>query len=286
MKKLIIIALLLEAGFLYNLNAQVLNVGNNEQLYDQWCWAGCSKTILDYYGFPTEQCEVAEFVRTNATFHNFGSIDCCVNGSGGCNYWNYNYGASGSIQEILINFGGIQNSGINTSLSLAQITTEITNNRLFVIRWGWSAGGGHFIVGHGINGSNIYFMNPWYGEGLHIATYNSVKSGIDNTSTSIHTWTHTNVITSNMLGVNEIESKNTVLYPNPLASQATLATNVSLNNANVIIYNSIGQKVKEISNISEQEITINRDNLSDGLYYIVLLQGNDVIAKEKLIIAK
>lgn len=281
MKKLLIIILLIQAGFV---NAQVLNVDNNEQLYDQWCWAGCSKTILNYYGYEAEQCEIAEFVRQTATFHNFGTTDCCVNGNAGCNYWNYNWGSSGSIQEILINFGGIENSGAGY-LTLVQITTEIQSNRLFVIRWGWSAGGGHFLVGHGISGSNIYFMNPWFGEGLHIATYNSVRSGTDTTSSSIHTWTHTNLITTNM-GVNEVDAKIVKLYPNPLSSEGTLSTNVALDNAVLVIYNSIGQKVKEINNISEQTISITRDNLSDGLYYVVLSQGHEIIATEKLVVAK
>lgn len=287
MKKLIIITLLIQVSFLNSLNAQILAVENNEQIYDQWCWAGCSKTILDYYGYTTQQCEIAEFVRTNATFHNFGSVNCCVNGSGGCNYWNYGYGFAGSIEDILIAFGNIQNSGVASSLTLAQITTELQNNRLFVIRWGWSNGGGHFVVGHGISGSNIYFMNPWYGEGLHIATYNSVKSGVDTTSSATHTWTHTNVITSDMLGVNEVVTNEITLYPNPLTSdEATLSTNVPLDNATLTIYNSIGQKVKEKLNIVNQSITINRDNLSNGLYYVVLSQGNTMIANKKLIIAR
>ena len=63
------------------------------------------------------------------------------------------------------------------------------NNRLFIIRWGWTSGGGHFLVGHGISGENIYYMNPWYGEGKKVATYEWVKSDPS------HTWTHTNLCT-------------------------------------------------------------------------------------------
>src|SRR6185312_3878272 len=164
MKKLLT-TLTLCSCFVFLGTAQVLNVGNNEQEYNEWCWAGSSKTILDYYGFTQQQCDIAEYTRQTATFNNFGSVPCCTDATQGCNYWNYNYGSAGSIQDILVHFGNKQNTGVATSLTMAEITTEIQNNHLFVIRWGWSTGGGHFIVGHGISGNNIYFMNPWFGEG-------------------------------------------------------------------------------------------------------------------------
>jgi len=154
MKKLLLFSAL-QTFLFFSVIAQVLNVNNNEQLYNQWCWAASSKTVLDYYGFVNQQCDIAEWVRTTATFHNYGSVNCCTDATQGCNYWNYNYGSEGSIQDILIHFGNLQNTGVANALTLTEITTEIQNNRLFVIRWGWSTGGGHFIVGHGISGNNI-----------------------------------------------------------------------------------------------------------------------------------
>jgi len=267
------------------INAQVLNVNNNEQQYDQWCWAGCSKTILDYYGFSNiQQCDIAEYVRTTATFHNFGSVNCCTNPNLGCNYWNYNWGYSGSIQDILINFGNIQNTG-SGALTQAQIVTEITNNRLFVIRWGWSTGGGHFIVGHGISGNNVYFMNPWFGEGLHIGTYNFVKNGVDTTSPATHTWTDTNVITSNMLNVNDFESNKSIeYYPNPFLDFLIINTKNQFENASIKIYNSIGQLSKQLNNINGTQIKINRDNLTPGLYLFEIIQDNEMIFNTKILV--
>lgn len=265
--------------------AQVLNVKNTEQLYDQWCWAASSKCILDYYGFVKQQCEIADWVRTTATFHNFGTVNCCTNATQGCNYWNYNYSSAGSIQDILVHFGNIQNAGINSTLTITEITSEIQNNRLFVIRWGWSTGGGHFIVGHGISGNNIYFMNPWFGEGLHIGTYNFMLNGIDGTSTATHTWTHTNKITSNVTTVNEIRNDETIsVYPNPFFSEITLQSNKILNDATLTVYNSSGQQVKQIKNISGKTITLHRDNLSSGLYFIRLTQNNENFGTAKLVI--
>jgi hypothetical protein len=268
-------------------HGQVLNVSNTEQQYNQWCWAGSTKCVLDYYGFSTpQQCDIAEYVRNTATFHNFGSTNCCTSALQGCNYWNYNYGAAGSMQDILVHFGNLQNTGIATSLTQAEITNQIQQNKLFIIRWGWSGGGGHFIVGHGINGNNIYFMNPWFGEGLHIGTYSFMLSGVDNTSTSVHTWTHTNKITSDVSAIEEWNG-NTALSvsPNPFFTDAKLHSRQNLNDATLTLYNSIGQKTMQIKNISGQSIELNRGNLACGIYLLQLTEDDKIIATVKLNIA-
>ncbi len=167
----------------------VLNVPEVIQEQDQWCWAAVSTAIIRARGTNIAQCTVAEYTRTHATWHNFGLADCCIDPLQGCNYWNYNWGYSGSIQDILQNWG-VSNYGSGSSLSLSMIQDNIDGNKPFVIRWGWSGGGGHFLVGYGYAGSTIYYMNPWPGEGCKIADYGWVVSG-DN-----HTWTHTNILTT------------------------------------------------------------------------------------------
>lgn len=267
-------------------NAQVLNVRNAEQQYDQWCWAGCTKTILDYYGFSTvQQCDIAEFVRTTATFHDFGAVDCCINAQQGCNYWNYNWGYAGSIQDILIHFGNLQNNGLGRALTLAEVSTEIQKNKLFVIRWGWSTGGGHFLVGHGVSGNNIYYMNPWFGEGLHIGTFDYMLSGKDSPGAATHTWTSTNKITSNVLSVAESEQANPItISPNPFINETTLRSNEAFRDATITIFNSMGQSVRQMKNVSQETVTIQRDNLPAGVYFIRLSQANKFTLTNKIII--
>jgi hypothetical protein len=238
--KNILYALVLLVFFSENTEGQILTVNEITQEQNQWCWAGVSKCILDYYGYTKSQCEIAEYTRTVATWHNFGSQSCCINPSGDCNYWNYNWGESGSIQDILIHFGNIQNTGRGYALSEAEATTEFQNNRLFVIRWGWTAGGGHFIVGHGKSGDNLYYMDPWYGEGNKIALYSWVVSNTD------HTWTHTNVITS--ATPNDVEDitldKSVLVYPNPNNGQfSILLNNLNQKKVNLSIVNASGQTV-------------------------------------------
>jgi len=74
------------------------------------------------------------------------------------------------------------------------------------------------------------------------------------------------------------------VYPNPFSSSTTLQTNIFLKNAIVTVYNSYGQTVKQIENISGQTVTLFRDNLPSGLYFIRLIEGNKIIAANKLII--
>jgi hypothetical protein len=167
----------------------VLNVPTVIQEQNQWCWAAVSASVIRASGTYIDQCTIAEYTRVRATWHNFGEIDCCVDASQGCNYWNYNWGYDGSIRDIL-SYWGVENYGTAAALSLSTVEQEILAMRPFIIRWGWTSGGGHFLVGYGIDGSLVYYMNPWPGEGAKIAEYEWVTSGDD------HTWTHTNVLTT------------------------------------------------------------------------------------------
>ncbi len=74
------------------------------------------------------------------------------------------------------------------------------------------------------------------------------------------------------------------LFPNPFSFSTTLQTNKFLSNATLSVYNSYGQQVKQLKNISGQSIILYRDGLSCGLYLIHLTQDNKTITTGKLII--
>ena len=74
------------------------------------------------------------------------------------------------------------------------------------------------------------------------------------------------------------------IFPNPFSIQTVLQADKFFKNASLTVYNSFGQKVKEIKNISGQVITLFRDNLPSGLYFIRLTQDNKIISEEKLVI--
>ncbi len=87
-------------------------------------------------------------------------------------------------------------------------------------------------------------------------------------------------------GIDENTNKTiSSIFPNPFISSTTIQTIANLKNASLTICNSYGQTVKQIKNISGQTVSLCRDNLSSGVYFIRLTEENKIIAVEKLIIA-
>ena len=58
-----------------------------------------------------------------------------------------------------------------------------------------------------------------------------------------------------------------------------------MQNASLIIYNSLGQEVKQVNAISGQSVTVSRDNLPEGLYFVYLTQDDRTVAMGKWIVA-
>ena len=87
------------------------------------------------------------------------------------------------------------------------------------------------------------------------------------------------------LGVNENLSKNVVsVFPNPFNASTTIHVTGNHKNAALTIYNVSGQTIKQVKDLSGQSVSISRDDLPSGLYFIQLTEEDKVIAVEKLII--
>lgn len=97
------------------------------------------------------------------------------------------------------------------------------------------------------------------------------------TNTTINEYTLLN-------SINESEINILRIYPNPFNSSATIQLNNKVDNAELIIFDLLGQKLKAINHISEGKVVINRENFSNGIYFIRLTQGNKLISTGKLII--
>lgn len=74
------------------------------------------------------------------------------------------------------------------------------------------------------------------------------------------------------------------VFPNPFQTKTTLQSSISLNNADLFIYNIFGQKVRSLGGIYGKELTIERDNLNNGVYIYELIQSGLKIKDGKLII--
>jgi len=75
------------------------------------------------------------------------------------------------------------------------------------------------------------------------------------------------------------------VYPNPFSRQTTIESNKYMGSVSISVVNSTGVVVKELSNISGQTVSFNRDQLPQGLYFIRVTSGDQVIAVEKMIIS-
>ncbi|MCX6354109.1 MAG: C39 family peptidase, partial [Candidatus Aureabacteria bacterium] len=180
-KSIIVIRFIFALAFLMTGSAAVfattLNVPQKVQERSNWCWAGCSQAILEYYGTIVTQTDIAAYGTP-----------------GSDNEWNWLYGESSNptrrgIDLILNHFASIGSTPYERCLTQSEVGTEINAGRPPVIRWGWDSGGGHFVVGRGIDGDTMYLMDPWYGPTVN--TYSWVVRG------GTHTWTHSLPLTSN-----------------------------------------------------------------------------------------
>lgn len=87
------------------------------------------------------------------------------------------------------------------------------------------------------------------------------------------------------IDVKEPVKKNCFIYPNPFSSDAFLHTEPALSNATLTIYNSFGQMVKQLKNISGRNIALHGNNLPGGIYFLYLAEDNRIIAAEKFVIS-
>lgn len=169
MRRSVFAGILLLLFFLPGLGqAATLDVQQCYQEQDLWCWAGSSQAILRYYGVSKTQTEIAQY------------------GTEGQNLDNWLWGSSTNptkrgIDMILNYFAGLSTTRVSSCLTQEESQTSINAGKPFVVRWGWDAGGGHFVVGKGMTGSTMQLMDPWNGPTVN--NYDWVVKG------GGHTWT-------------------------------------------------------------------------------------------------
>ena len=163
---------------------RTLNVPLTTQEHSQWCWSASSKAVIDYYGSPPSQCKIANW----ALGINYACGNSIFDWNSYANSPNSLYGSPGSVQDILAHWG-VQSTGYPYASSWNSVVYDIDNDKPFVIRFGWTNGGGHIMDGMGYEIWNGYdyvsYMNPWPGEGNSEDLFSWMVSASD------HRWTHT-----------------------------------------------------------------------------------------------
>jgi hypothetical protein len=90
-------------------------------------------------------------------------------------------------------------------------------------------------------------------------------------------------LSSNIKVISQVKS-NLKIFPNPFHDVTTIKTTIPLNNATLTLYNTFGQLVKQINNISGQTYSLLRDNMPIGLYFLRLTENNKTLMNEKIVI--
>jgi len=143
------------------------------QKQSQWCWAACSAMILDYYGTPASQCDIANYALDQAK--------CCEDGGGKeCNRINTLISRPPSypkgVGSILSHFGGTRSTYYESALRLQECKAQLTNGTPFIISWRYSLSDTyHFLVVYRVSDDNIvHFIDPAPGKGQRKLSYEKV----------------------------------------------------------------------------------------------------------------
>lgn len=157
-------------SFTHSAFSTVLNVPQVFQQQTQWCWAGTTQAVFQFYGIHLSQPQIAQF------------------GSGGRNEWIYLYGQSGFRSSIknIFNHWGVASQPFPRALTTVEAKQQMLMNKPVIVRWGWRTGGGHFVILRGLNETNnqAFIMDPWFGKGHQIVNINWLKNS------RRHAWTH------------------------------------------------------------------------------------------------
>lgn len=145
------------------------------QTQSNWCWAATAKSVSRFYSIfsPWTQCKVAA--------EELAKSCCSTPVPAPCNIPWY-------LDKALTrtkNFVSIQGG----TITWESVKLQLENGLVVGARQGWSGGGGHFMVIHGVSrvGSTKYLHidDPIYGKS--VLTYNQFATNYQGSGT----WTHT-----------------------------------------------------------------------------------------------
>lgn len=141
-----------------------------------------------------------------------------------------------------------------------------------------------WIEGVGSNAHPFYPARNIYsvmssGGGYNIYTKCSFQDGA-------HIYGNADYCGLQMLGTaNPVFNQDNVVFsPNPVVSELTIDAQSALQDATFKMYNVQGQLVREIGRLNGQKVTIGRENLNSGLYFIQLFENGKPIKSGKILV--
>ena len=151
---------------------------------------------------------------------------------------------------------------------------------------------GYLGLSESVPGCGISYIDPTWIKSYdqYVGVRDSSTSGIQYGWIRVNVTSYQTVLIKDfslgtpLTGVIQILVSNRLnIYPNPISTQTTLQSDFPLNNATLTLQDCFGQTVKEIKNISGKTITLFRDNLPNGVYFLRLTDKN-IIFVDKLVL--
>lgn len=76
------------------------------------------------------------------------------------------------------------------------------------------------------------------------------------------------------------------IFPNPFSEHCTIQFSKPLSNGSVILENTLGQRVLELNNINGSSISLGRNDLQSGTYFMRFLESEKMVGNGKLVMMK
>ena len=74
------------------------------------------------------------------------------------------------------------------------------------------------------------------------------------------------------------------IYPNPSSGTVTILLDASLGEQNILIFNGLGQVVRQLKSQGEPMIRIERAGLAAGMYFVRVMGGASEVANGALVL--
>jgi hypothetical protein len=258
------------------------------------------------YGFYIQGAEYPAIDRGKVTFYiadngNYYSITS-NNNSWTAGTWYHVCGTIDATNGMKLYVDGVQQTSTNSYSNAIPAAAEITA----IGRWGdlsiryfsgrmdelrfWN----RTLTQSEIQQKKCFYLNPVIETGL--VGYWKMNEGTGTTIFDATTGANSGIIsgatfiqdlncftgTVDLKNLSDID--NASVFPNPFSFATTFKSSEELKDASLSIQTLLGQEVKQINNISGNEITIERGNLPAGIYFISISQNNKRIILKKVLI--
>ncbi|MBK9629699.1 MAG: T9SS type A sorting domain-containing protein [Saprospiraceae bacterium] len=195
---------------------------------------------------------------------------------------------AGGIHSVFVKSDGtVWSCGLNSGGNNdGQLGDGTTIDRLIPVQVISSWTNGNIICAEATREHSLYLKNDgqvWasgrnnYGQ-LGYGSFTNLNSSIS---------VHSNKICSVLLSsLNQNQLKNQIIsyFPNPTSSYINLHSTKELTDASINIYNTFGKSIQQINSIQGKEITIFSDDLPRGIYFLQLMEDQNIISNHKIII--